>query len=78
MFAVPVGELLEGAAGLQDRGVVARARDKLQTDGQLFIREAAGDRESGESTEIANGSQRIGIGETLGDVGRNCNRRRRC
>jgi len=65
---VPVGELLEGAAGLKDRCVVTGARNELDADGELFVGETAGDGESGKSAEIADGTNRIGKREALRNV----------
>lgn len=81
MFAVPVGELLEGAASLEDRCVVAGTRDELQAYGELFVREATRDRDSGKPAKIADGAQGIGKSETFGNihVQRSCgNRQRSC
>jgi len=59
---VPVGELLKGAARLKNSCVVSSTRDELQPHREFFVSEAARDRERGDSAEIANGAERIGIG----------------
>ena len=47
VFAVVVGELLEGAASLENGRVVAGAAQELQAHGKFFVGEAARDRDCG-------------------------------
>ena len=53
------GGLLEGAAGLEDGGVVASAGYELQADGKIFVGETARDRQRRETAQIADGAERI-------------------
>ena len=68
MFAVPVCELLEGAAGLKDCCVVTGTRNELHADGELLVGETAGDGESGKSAEITDGANWVGKREALRNV----------
>ena len=68
MFAVPGGGLLEGAAGLEDGGIVSGAGDELQADGKIFVGEAAGDGKCGQAAKVANGAERIGEGEAREEI----------
>ena len=57
---MPIGELLVGAAGLENRGVIACASHELQSYGKFLVGEAAGNGESGQAAKIADGAQRVG------------------
>ncbi len=56
---MPVGVLLKGFCGANNRCVVAGTFDELQANGKVLVGESAGNRKRRQSAEIADGAEWI-------------------